>query len=765
MRYIVLAAIVIAVIVVAADTVRERRRRRARPRVDLALRAHIAARSEADVATALAERLARAPQVEEDEAPEGLGGIWDRLVDVVELTSFRPQLAEGTELKVFRLRWGDDYAMIASPDRTEHFRIEVWEADVVRKMDGTRTVEELIVDRLQEQGDLDPSVIVSLVDLLRSGGMLGARPLDIPGLVASALNPASSARRRLREFATTLRIGWGGAERFTIAVYRGGLRWAFTPVGVIVLAAIAFLGLAAFVGVFTSDRFSLDLRTAPAEAGILLALGFFLTFAHELGHALTLVHHRRRVLGAGFFILFGSPAFYVDASDVLMLDARKRIQQALAGPLAEMVLAGIASILLFLDPGISFGPLLYRFALINYFVIFENLIPLLDLDGYWILSDLIEAPDLRQRSLAFLGSDLWHKLARRERFTKQEVGLGLYGVIGFAYTVFSFWIAFFFWRQLFGGILRDLWDGGIWSRLLLLLLIVFFTGPAIRGLIGFVRGIGRRVRALVDRVTFRAQRAWRVEAARAIDRLPAFEDLPTDVLSDLAGRVRLRTVAPAIPVFRRGDRPDALYVVRRGRVAVEDADPDTGDTRVLRTLGAGESFGEIGLLTGAPRGATVRAQVETQLFEIDKGTFDRLLADVIEAPDFAPTIQSYAELRSLPLFRTLTTAELSVVLEHGSWLSAAPGDVLIEQGEPGDAFYVVGSGRVEVVRDGERVVRLGAGEHFGELALLNDAPRNASVIALTPARLFRLDREGFDRVVAAGLPRGPDGTGGRTMGH
>ena len=53
---------------------------------------------------------------------------------------------------------------------------------------------------------------------------------------------------------------------------------------------------------------------------VILALNYFLTFCHELGHATVLVHHGRRVKSAGFMIYFGSPAFFVDSSDGLMLD-------------------------------------------------------------------------------------------------------------------------------------------------------------------------------------------------------------------------------------------------------------------------------------------------------------------------------------------------------------------------------------------------------------------------------------------------------------
>jgi cAMP-dependent protein kinase regulator len=187
---------------------------------------------------------------------------------------------------------------------------------------------------------------------------------------------------------------------------------------------------------------------------------------------------------------------------------------------------------------------------------------------------------------------------------------------------------------------------------------------------------------------------------------------------------------------------------------VVEEDPGTGKERVLRTLGRGESFGELGLVAHAPRAATVRTAVDGELFEVDKGTFDRLLAGMAHVPDFAPTLQATAELRQLPAFEQLGDDDLAEVLAHGDWMNVAPGETIIEQGEEGDAFYAIRSGRVDVLTDGEHVQTLGSGRYFGEIALLSDVPRTATVVARTPVRLFRLDREGFERVISVAFRRG-----------
>jgi CRP-like cAMP-binding protein/Zn-dependent protease len=758
MQYLILAAIVIAGTVIAVDTVRQRRSlRRA-----LDVRSLVAG-AVADPSSRTAANLAIAAAVETPASEER--NVWADLDGLLDPEAFVPQLAEGSEVKIFRMRWGNDYAIAARPDHEMHLQLQPWEAESMALMDGSRTAGELIVARLQDDGDLDPGALLGLIDELRENGFLQPARPDVRGLIADRLDRASKGRRKLREFGRSLKIGWDGAERFVRGVYDGGGKFFFRLPVLVACAALAIAGFACFVEVQRSGRYTLSSTQAPGETVLFLALALFLTFAHELGHATVLVHNRRRVISAGFFIFFGSPAFFVDASDGLMLERRQRIAQSFAGPFAELALAGIASIVMIALPGTGVAAFLYRFALINYFVIFMNLIPLLELDGYWIFSDLIQVPDLRRRSLNFIKGDLWHKLAVRQGLTLQEGGFAIYGLVGTAFTIFSFYTAFFFWREIFGGLVISLWDGGIGSRALLVVLALVFIGPVIRGLFSLIRSIVKRMGDLVQRIRFRFERSWRVEAAALIDALPAFDGLDEDVLSDLAGRVDIVAIGDGQAVFRRGDVADAFYVVRSGTIRIEDEQEEGGDTIVLTTLGRGDAFGELGLIGSAPRAATARAEGRTTLFRVDKASFDRLLADDITAPSFAPTMQAYADLRSLAVFRGLSTADLALVLDHGTWEAVAPGEVLIEQGATGDAFYAIGTGQVDVVRDEELVATLGPGEHFGEVALLHDAPRNATVIAHTPTRVFRLDREGFTQVVARTLRRGVDRTPDRTMEH
>ena len=214
-----------------------------------------------------------------------------------------------------------------------------------------------------------------------------------------------------------------------------------------------------------------------------------------------------------------------------MLSRGKRIAQSFAGPYFEMVATGVAAIALWAWPDGSSAQVLYRFVILNYFVLLLNLVPMLELDGYWILSDALRVPDLRPRSLAFMRRDLWAKLRHRERFSASEIGIGLYGTVGVLFTIFCLASAVFFWRRTFGGLVdrcrapdppaspprSGAFRRGRWSRL--------------RGLVELVRtGPDRRVVGARPGSGYNAAGGDR--SAGLLDALPIFEDLSVEVLND-----------------------------------------------------------------------------------------------------------------------------------------------------------------------------------------------------------------------------------------
>ena len=679
--------------------------------------------------------------------------LWRVLADRIDPAKDRPKLADDIEIKRFAGRNGD-YVMMANLRDLIHYKFDAGDAELIALMDGTRSIEEIVVERLEESGEIELSGVADVVLTLYQGNFLDKTYVDVDAAVQRALKPGTRASRKFRHFAKTLTVEFGSPQRIVEILYNSGLRIFFNPWFNIVTVATSIFGFIAFLIVTHRKEFTIGGSSLAAEGLILLALNYFLTFAHEVGHAIVLVRHGRRVKSAGFQIYFGSPAWFVDSTDSLMMEPKYRIASSFAGPYADMFLAGIGSIVIFSWPHIAVGHVLYKFVALNYFLIFLNLIPLLELDGYYVLADALRMPDLRPRSLSFLRYDLFRKLKKREPFHPNEMGLLAYGVLGVAASGALLVTGALYWKELFGGFVLGLWHGGLVTRIILLLLGLFVGGPLIRGIVSFVRLIGRKGRAISRTIRFRFEQSWRIEAAELIDALPIFGDVPEDTLSDLAGRVRLLSVAPGQIVVRQGERAEAFYVVRKGQLEVFEADPVSQKETVLRVLGRGESFGELAVATASVRTASVRAYDQAEIFQIDRNTFHLLLANMIEVPTFAPTFQQIGELGELPSFSHLEPDELAQLINYGEWVQFAANETIITQGESADAFYAIGSGQVDVLIGRKHVQTLGPGSHFGEVALLRRSKRTATCRARTVVRAYRLTRQGFDRLMKDSFKKG-----------
>ena len=102
-----------------------------------------------------------------------------------------------------------------------------------------------------------------------------------------------------------------------------------------------------------------------------------------------------------------------------------------------------------------------------------------------------------------------------------------------------------------------------------------------------------------------------------------------------------------------------------------------------------------------------------------------------------------ALLRSLPIFAPLPAPALERVVSRLIPTEVAPGTEIVRQGDPGDRFYVIEEGDVMVSKNGRQVATLERGDFFGEIALLREIPRTATVTARTDTSLYALEREDF----------------------
>jgi hypothetical protein len=114
----------------------------------------------------------------------------------------------------------------------------------------------------------------------------------------------------------------------------------------------------------------------------------------------------------------------------------------------------------------------------------------------------------------------------------------------------------------------------------------------------------------------------------------------------------------------------------------------------------------------------------------------------IEASITVPAAR-LALLRSMPIFAPLSAPSLERVASRLIPIEESSGTEIVRQGDPGDRFYVIESGRVAVSKNGRQVATLEGGDFFGEIALLREIPRTATVTAQKDTRLYALERDDF----------------------
>ena len=264
--------------------------------------------------------------------------------------------------------------------------------------------------------------------------------------------------------------------------------------------------------------------------------------------------------------------------------------------------------------------------------------------------------------------------------------------------------------------------------------------PAIISLLG-TRGALLVVGCFLPFLTFVA---W--SRLRALDTLPEappehidllesltiFKPFDAETVGQLAAKLEARETAAGEAVIRQGDDGERFYVIDTGRFRVEI------DGAVVAELERGDYFGEVALLREAPRNATVTAVVAGSLLSLGR-------------EDFVPVMRIEL-LKSLPLFRPLPQPSLEFLAGRLEYQALEAGDVVIREGEEGDRFYVIAEGRFAVEVAGERKSELSAGEFFGEIALLRNVKRTATVVALERAVVFALRRDDFVPVVTGSAP-------------
>jgi CRP-like cAMP-binding protein/thioredoxin reductase/Fe-S-cluster-containing hydrogenase component 2 len=241
----------------------------------------------------------------------------------------------------------------------------------------------------------------------------------------------------------------------------------------------------------------------------------------------------------------------------------------------------------------------------------------------------------------------------------------------------------------------------------------------------------------------KARLAWTVSelVTAAKEQVPLFRAITPLQVREILTSSEIHRVEPGTVLFRRNDYTNSVFTVLVGAIGVE-VDPERPEAMIR--LGAGAFVGEMGLISGRRRTATVTALEPSVLIEVPRNTMLRLTRSV---PDIKRQIDEVAIVRQFRahIAPTATPEALAPVVERSKVVAFKAGEALIKEGDVDDRVFLIRSGAVAVSKlVGRRDIVLSyvqAGHYVGEMAMLTKSPRSASVKASVATEAIEIEAE------------------------
>ena len=663
-----------------------------------------------------------------------------------------PRLRTGIEQR----RNADGQLVLADPKANAYMGLRSSEEAILTLMGAERSLDDVVREGLAQTPPMRPMALLGVLRRLYREGMLEG--LDNTGSrLFGQSNPTPPLARLLRRI-TDLRINIPGAQLLALpglaipSMTWKPLFWLGVCLTIGALAWGAFQGrLQLALGLFP--------RSAPA---LTLVTYLYVITATVLSFRGLLRGWAMRsngiaVYAAGIRVLWGMVHFDVDDRERRAAHRDGRFAVALAGLTPLLLSAGIGAII-----AVTTGNIASRLiSAVSIAALIINLAPYARTDGREIAGILSLMPHLRRRAWSYLKRHAF-EVRRKTPENAQDMTFSWAATAWIAHTAAIVYLAGGHWMAGLSNLFIEILSGrgsahaptwlkmvGVAAGVLLVLFLAVMVLWFVVLLLTFLRHLTPSTTSAKRGRVLGEEAAQFVDAVRGI---PFLSDLPEEALKRLAEQLKRERYKAGEAIIRQGEPGDRFCFVEQGQCVVAVADA-SGLEHEVAMLSSGDFFGEMALVQDIERTATVRAEGDVLVLSLSREVF-LAMAEAIEIPteSVLSQVRNAAFIRSHRFFATLSANQLRQVLTRINERLLPPDNVVVSQGDAGNSLFLIREGLCLVQHESEdgethRVASLGKGEHFGEIALMADGIRTATVTTEKDTILLEVPDDVFKDVL------------------
>jgi len=368
---------------------------------------------------------------------------------------------------------GKTYYVVKDPVTRKFFRLKEPEYFITQNLDGAKSNQEIIQEFERKfQVKLDPPTLESFLNRLEKLGFLEG---EISQRELSKLQYEAEKKKSLLRKILFIKIKAFDPDKFLDRLLKK-IRFVYTKSFLLFSLFVIFLAIVVTISNWEDAGYSFKKLFALTTLVKLWLAIFLIALVHELGHALTCKYFGGEVREMGFLLIYFQPAFFTNVSDAWMFkEKKKKLLVSWAGIYIHLFLWACVTLLWRItDLETQLNSFLFVVMIASGVLIIFNFNPLIKLDGYYLLSDWLEIPNLRKKAFGYLGSVVKNKILKvgekiPDVTARDKKIFPLYGALS---VVYSFILILYFFLKV-GNFLVSRYQGYGFALFLVILYFIF----------------------------------------------------------------------------------------------------------------------------------------------------------------------------------------------------------------------------------------------------------------------------------------------------